>query len=74
MANFNLFKSEDPAWCDVIAKELSDAIHALDEDPGMLVSLTGIKKKDRRDNLHTHLAEQEVDETESEPPVTQSES
>jgi len=37
-------------WCDAIAKEIGDAMAAMDDDPGRLLELTGTnKKKEKRD-------------------------
>lgn len=50
LANYNMLRLEDQTWCDVIAKELGDAISALDDDPGKLLELTGTnKKKEKKD-------------------------
>lgn len=52
LANFNMLKLEDETWCDVIAKEIGDAIAALDDDPGRLIDLTGTnKKKEKKDTV-----------------------
>ncbi|KAF6026705.1 hypothetical protein EB796_014977 [Bugula neritina] len=50
LANYNLLKLEDKMWCDAIAKEIGDAMAAMDDDPGRLLELTGTnKKKEKRD-------------------------
>lgn len=48
-----MLKTEDPSWCDVIARELGDAMDALDDDPSVLLELTGTKKKEKRENQTT---------------------
>lgn len=48
-----MLKTEDPSWCEVIAKELGDALAALDDDPSILLELTGTKKKEKRENQAT---------------------
>ncbi|XP_067931376.1 uncharacterized protein [Watersipora subatra] len=50
LANYNLLKLEDPNWCEIIAKEIGDAIAAMDDDPSRLLELTGTnKKKEKKD-------------------------
>lgn len=57
-----MLKNEDPKWCELIARELGDAIAALNEDPAMLLELTGTRKKERKENQPPL---QEVDEASS---------